>query len=67
MGQAEVIRKHLKGTSGEEAGREELLTALLDAFAQGGSEAVASELDARIDALKQAFDGKLQALNALLS
>jgi len=67
MGHGDVIRKYLTGTSSEEARREELLEALLDRFAEGGAEAVASELEGRIDALERTFDGKLQALNALLS
>lgn len=67
MGHGDIIRKHLTGTSSEQGRREELLQALLDAFARSGAEAVASELEGRLDALEQAFDGKLQALNALLS
>lgn len=67
MGHGDVIRKHLTGTSSEEGRREELLEVLLDSFAQGGAEAVASELEGRIDALEGTFDGKVQALNTLLS
>jgi hypothetical protein len=67
MGHGDVIRKHLTGTSIEEPRRQELLEALLDRFAEGGAEAVASELKDRIDALERTFDGELQALNALLS
>jgi hypothetical protein len=67
MGHGDVVRKHLTGTSGEQGRREELLQALLDAFARGGPEAVAAELEGRIAALEGAFDEKLQALNALLS
>jgi hypothetical protein len=67
MDHGDVIRKHLTGTSSEQARREELLQALLDAFARGGSEAVAAELEGRIGALERAFDGKLEALNPLLS
>ena len=67
MDHGDVIRKHLTGTSSEQARREELLQALLDAFARGGPEAVAGELEGRIDALERAFDVKLKALNAKLS
>ena len=67
MGLGDVIRKHLVGTPSEQGRRAELLQALLDAFARGGAEAVASELKRRLDTLEQAFDEKLQALNALLS
>jgi hypothetical protein len=67
MDHGDAIRKHLTGSSSEQARREELLQALLDAFARGGSEAVSGELEGRIDALEEVFDGKLQALNALLS
>jgi hypothetical protein len=67
MDHGDVIRKHLEGTSSEQGRREELLQALLDAFGKGGSEAVSAELEGRIDALERAFEGKLQALNAVLS
>jgi hypothetical protein len=70
MDHGDVIRKHLRGTSNEQGHREELeelLQALLDAFARGGSEGVAAELKGRLDALEQAFDEKLQALNVVLS
>jgi hypothetical protein len=40
---------------------------LLEAFDRGGAEAVASELESRLDKFEQAFDGKLQSLNAVLS
>jgi len=66
MDNGDIIRKHLTGTSREEARRQELLEALLDRFAEGGAEAVDSELESRLDALERTFDGKLQALNALL-
>jgi hypothetical protein len=66
MDHGDVIRKYLTGTSSEQSRREELLQALLDAFARGGSEAVAEELKDRIDELELTFEGKLQALNALL-
>jgi hypothetical protein len=67
MAHGDVIRKHLTATSTEQGGREELLQALLDAFDRGGSETVASELEGRLNALEQDFDGRLQALNALLT
>jgi len=67
MGHGDVIRKHLTSPSSEKASREELLEALLDRFDEGGAEAVASELEGRIDSLEQTFDRKLQALNARLS
>lgn len=67
MDHGDVIRKHLTGTSSEQGRREALLQALLDAFGRGGSEAVAAELKGRLDALERAFDGKLQALNTVLS
>jgi hypothetical protein len=67
MGQGDVIRKHLTGTVDEQGRREELLQALLNAFARGGADAVASELESRIDTLEGAFDEKLEALNAILS
>jgi hypothetical protein len=66
MDHGEVIRKHLTGTSGEQGRREELLQSLLDAFARGGPDAVAAELEGRLAALEGAFDEKLQALDALL-
>ncbi len=67
MDHDDVIRKHLTETSSEQACPEELLQALLGAFARGGSEAVAGELEGRIDTLERAFDERLQALNAVLS
>lgn len=67
MSQFDVIRKHLTGTSDEQRRREEILRALLDAFARGGAEAIATDLEDRLDALDRACDEKLQALNALLS
>jgi hypothetical protein len=67
MDHGDVIRKHLTGTCSEQGRREELLQALLDAFARGGSEAVAEELEGRVEALERAFDEKLQALDAILS
>jgi hypothetical protein len=67
MHRGHVIRKQLSGTSSEQARREELLQALLEAFAMGGSEAVATELENRLKVLEGAFDAKLQALNILLS
>jgi hypothetical protein len=67
MDHGDIIRKHLTGTSGEQSRREELVQALIDAFSRAGSEAVAAELEGRIDALEEAFDEKLQALNDILS
>jgi hypothetical protein len=67
MGQGDIIRKHLTGTSDEHSRREELLKALLGAFGRGGAEAVTSELEGHLDHLEGAIDRKLQALDALLS
>ena len=67
MNHGDAIRKHLVATSGDRVRQDEILTALLDAFDKGGAEAVATELEGRLDALEGAFDGKLNALNALLS
>ncbi len=62
-----IIRKHLTGSFSDVKRREELLRLLLDACSRGGDEAVAADLKGRLHALERAFDGKLQALNALLS
>jgi hypothetical protein len=67
MDQIEIIRIHLKGAAGEQGRREELLRSLLDAFARGGSDAVASELTSRLAGLERAFDAKVKELDPLLS
>lgn len=67
MDRGDVIRNHLAGAPGEQGRREELVQALLDAFARGGAEAVASEITSSLDTLEQAFVVKLQALSELLS
>jgi hypothetical protein len=61
------IRARLTGTPTEQARREEILQAILGAFARGGSDAVGSELKSRLDAIERTFDLKLSALSAIMS
>ena len=58
----ETIRAHLKGSAKEKKRCEELLTALLSAFASGGREGVTRELEQRLSALEGAFTSKIKEL-----